>query len=220
MSGDFLPEGTLRGLPGPLPADERILWQGAPTIAGLLVRVFHARLVMVWFAATAAAFGLACDSLQSALGVVGPTLLIGMAGIGVLALLSWLTHRTTVYTITDRRVVLHAGIALPITINLPFSKIEGAGLRAFTDGSGDVPLQLQAGVRVAYLQLWPHGRPWHLSQPEPMMRSVPDAAGVADILAQAFAARTQGFGALPVVVARSEVAGRGRNDNGHLVAAE
>ena len=30
MSGDFLPEGTLRGLPGPLPAGERLLWQGAP----------------------------------------------------------------------------------------------------------------------------------------------------------------------------------------------
>ena len=49
MSGDFLPEGTLRGLPGPLPAGERLLWQGAPTIAGLLVRVFHARLVIAWF---------------------------------------------------------------------------------------------------------------------------------------------------------------------------
>ena len=31
MSGDFLPEGTPRGLPGPLPAGERILWQSKPT---------------------------------------------------------------------------------------------------------------------------------------------------------------------------------------------
>lgn len=220
MSGDFLPEGTLRGLPGPLPEGERILWQGAPTTAGLLVRVFHARPVMLWFAATAAAFGLACDSLPAALAVAGPTLLIGTAGIGLLTVLAWLTHRTTVYTITDRRVVLHAGIALPITVNLPFSRIESAGLRAFTDGSGDVPLQLQAGVRVAYLQLWPHGRPWRLTRPEPMMRSVPDAAGVADLLSQAFAARTRGVGAPPVVVTRSAVAGRGYDDDGHLVAAE
>lgn len=220
MSGDFLPEGTLRGLPGPLPDGERILWQGAPTTAGLLMRVFHARPVMLWFAATAAAFGLACDSAQAALAVAGPTLLIGTAGIAVLTVLAWLTHRTTIYTITDRRVVLHAGIALPITINLPFAEIESAGLRAFTDGSGDVPLQLQAGVRVAYLQLWPHGRPWRLSRPEPMMRSVPDAAGVADLLAQAFAARTRGIGAMPVVVTRSEVAGRGQNDDGFRVAAE
>ena len=220
MSGDFLPEGTPHGLPGPLPDGERILWQGAPTTAGLLVRVFHAPLVMLWFAATAAAFGLACDSAQVALTVAGPTLLIGTAGIGVLTLLAWLTHRTTVYTVTDRRVVLHAGIALPITINLPFSKIESASLRAFADGSGDVPLQLQAGVRVAYLQLWPHGRPWRLTRPEPMMRSVPNAAGVADLLSQAFAARTRGVGALPVVVTRSAVAGRGYDDDGHLVAAE
>ena len=219
MSGDFLPEGTPRGLPGPLPADERILWQGAPTTAGVLVRVFHARPVMLWFAATAAALGRAGASPPAARAGAGPTLLIGTAGIGLLTLLAWLTHRTTVYTITDRRVVLHAGIALPITVNLPFAKIESASLRAFTDGSGDVPLQLQAGVRVAYLQLWPHGRPWRLSRPEPMMRSVPDAAAVADLLAQAFAARTRGTGALPLVVTRSELAGRGRDD-GRLMAAE
>ena len=219
MSGEFLPEGTRRGMPGPLPEGERILWQGAPTTAGVLVRVFHARLVMAWFSATALAFGLAGGSLRDGLVVAGLTLLIGTAGLAVLTVLAWLTHKTTVYTITDRRVVLHAGIALPITINLPFAKIEGASLRAFTDGSGDVPLQLQAGVRVAYLQLWPHGRPWQLSRPEPMMRSVPDAAGVADILAQAFAARTQGVSGQPLV-ARSGAAGRGRNDHGHLVAAE
>lgn len=219
MSGDFLPEGTPRGLPGPLPAGERILWQGAPTTAGVLVRVFHARPVMAWFAATATAFALASDSLPAALAVAGPTLLIGTAGLGLLTVLAWLTHRTTVYTITDRRVVLHAGIALPVTVNLPFPQIERAGLRAFGDGSGDVPLQLRSGVRVAYLQLWPHGRPWRLSRPEPMMRSVPDAAAVADILAQAFAARTRGTGTLPVVVTRSEMAGRGQDD-GRLMAAE
>ena len=74
MSGDFLPEGTPRGLPGPLPAGERILWQGAPTTAGLLVRVFHARLVIAWFSACALAFGLAAGTPTAALRIVGPTL--------------------------------------------------------------------------------------------------------------------------------------------------
>ncbi|MGT2480112.1 hypothetical protein ACU4GR_17585 [Methylobacterium oryzae CBMB20] len=53
---------------------------------------------------------------------------------------------------TNRRVVLQAGIALPVTHNLPFAQIESAALRAFTDGSGDLPLRLRPGLRIAYLQ--------------------------------------------------------------------
>ena len=110
MSGDFLPEGTPRGLPGPLPAGERILWQGAPSTAGLLVRVFHARLVVAWFAICALALGIAAGSPGAALATVGPTLLVGTGALALLWGLAWLTHRTTVYTVTNRRVVLQAGI--------------------------------------------------------------------------------------------------------------
>lgn len=217
MSGDFLPEGTPRGLPGPLPRGERILWQGAPTIAGVLVRVFHARLVAVWFAACALAVASTAGSLDRAVMLAGPTLAIGAGALALLWLLAWLTHRTTVYTFTDRRVVLHAGIALPVTHNLPFAMIEGAGLRAFTDGSGDLPLRLQPGIRVAYLQLWPHVRPWHLSRTEPMLRSVPEADAVARRLARALEAHADVGGDLPVIVARPRPV---EERTGRLVAAE
>jgi hypothetical protein len=216
MSGDFLPEGTLRGLPGPLPAGETILWQGAPTSAGLLVRVFHARLVIAWFAACALALGLAAGSPAAALAVIGPTLAIGAVGLALLWLLAWLSHRTTVYTVTNHRIVLQAGIALPVTHNLPFAQIETAGLRAFTDGTGDLPLQLRPGLRIAYLQLWPHARPWHLSRTEPMLRSVPDADAVGALLAGALAAHADGT-APPVRVARL---GQANENPGRLVAAE
>ncbi|MGU3665882.1 photosynthetic complex putative assembly protein PuhB [Methylobacterium sp. A49B] len=216
MSGDFLPEGTLRGLPGPLPAGERILWQGAPTTSGLLVRVFHARLVIAWFAICALAFGLAAGGPGAALKVVGPTLMVGAVGLALLWLLAWLTHRTTIYTITNRRIVLQAGIALPVTHNLPFAQIETASLRAFTDGSGDVPLQLRPGLRIAYLQLWPHARPWRLARTEPMLRSVPEADAAAALLARALAAHADGA-APPVRVARL---GPANENPGRLVAAE
>ncbi|SFL30486.1 photosynthetic complex putative assembly protein PuhB [Methylorubrum salsuginis] len=189
---EFLPEGTLRGMPGPLPAGERILWRGAPTWRGVLVQVFHLRPVVAWFAGTATLFGIAAAAqggMVSALSVVAPTLLIGVGGIALLTVLAWLVHRTTVYTVTDRRVVMHVGIALPITLNLPHAQIEGAGLHLFGDGSGDIPLQLPAGERIAYLHLWPHARPWRVSRPEPMLRSVPDARAVAETLAGALAAR-------------------------------
>ena len=216
MSGDFLPEGTPRGLPGPLPAGERILWQGSPTTAGLLVRVFHARLVIAWFSVCALAFGLASGAPDAALRVVGPTLAVGAAGLGLLWLLAWLTHRTTLYTVTNRRIVLQAGIALPVTHNLPYAQIETAGLRGFTDGSGDLPLRLRPGLRIAYLQLWPHARPWHLSRTEPMLRSVPDAEAVAALLARALALHADGA-APPVRVAQL---GRANENPGRLVAAE
>ncbi|GJE10235.1 MULTISPECIES: photosynthetic complex putative assembly protein PuhB [Methylobacterium] len=216
MSGDFLPEGTPRGLPGPLPAGERILWQGSPTTAGLLVRVFHARLVIAWFAVCALAFGLAAGAPAAALKVVAPTLAVGAAGLALLWLLAWLTHRTTLYTVTNRRIVLQAGIALPVTHNLPFAQIDTASLRAFTDGSGDLPLRLRPGLRIAYLQLWPHARPWRLARTEPMMRSVPDADAVAALLARALAVHADG--AAPQV--RVAQLGRANENPGRLVAAE
>ena len=204
MSGDdFLPEGTLRGMPGPLPRGERLLWQGAPTTAGILVRVFHARPVALWFCGWASVFAAGAGSPGRAAVTAGAVLLTGAAALALLWLLSWLTHRTTVYTITDRRVVLHAGIALPVTHNLPFAQIENGALRGFADGSGDIPLRLQPGLRIAYLQLWPHVRPWHVSRTEPMLRSVPEAESVARLLVQALKAYAEdGEPLVPVVVAR------------------
>ncbi|EHP92042.1 photosynthetic complex putative assembly protein PuhB, partial [Methylorubrum extorquens] len=127
-----------------------------------------------------------------ALAVAGPTLLIGLAALGLLSFLAWLVHRTTVYTLTDRRMVLHVGIALPITLNLPLTRIESADLRLFSDGTGDIPLRLPPGERVAYLHLWPHARPWRVSRPEPMLRSVPEARSVVALLAPALAAQAEG----------------------------
>lgn len=203
MSGDFLPEGTLRGLPGPLPRGERLLWQGAPTTAGTFVRVFHARPVALWFGLWASVFALGAGSPGRAAMLAGATMLTGAAALALLWGLAWLTHRTTVYTVTDRRVVLHTGIALPVTRNLPFAEIESGALRAFTDESGDIPLRLRPGIRIAYLQLWPHVRPWYLSRTEPMLRSVPEAESVTRLLAQALKAYAEDAApAMPVVVAR------------------
>lgn len=218
---DFLPEGTLRGLPGPLPPGERILWRGAPTLTGVLLRAFHARLVMLWFAgaATVLALGAAADGGPTrALAVAGPTLLTGLGALALLTFLAWLVQRTTVYTLTDRRVVLHVGIALPITLNLPLARIESADLRLFADGSGDIPLRLPPGERVAYLHLWPHARPWRVSRPEPMLRSITEARTVAALLTPALAAHAEGIVESPIRTGEP-VAVTGRTAPGRLAAA-
>ena len=67
------------------------------------------------------------------------------------------------------------GIALPMFFNLPFSRIASASLRLYADGTGDIPVALDKGQRIAYLHLWPHARPFRLTQPEPALRCVPNA---------------------------------------------
>ena len=195
------------GLPAPLPAGERILWQGKPTASGIAVRAMHVRLVGAWFVGLAlwAAVPLVAEgSLAAAAVAAGPTLAIGTGAVAMLWVLAWLSARSTTYTITNRRVVMRVGIALPMTLNLPFTLVQGAGCHRFSDDSGDIPLRLRPGNRVAYLHLWPHARPWRVNSPEPMMRSVPDAEAVAGILARALSAAlsTDEEVAAPVVIAR------------------
>jgi hypothetical protein len=121
--------------------------------------------------------------------VLGVVILLplALAAVGLLWTLAWLTARTTVYTITDRRLVMRVGIVLSVTFNLPYSRIETAGLRRHPDGTGDLTLQLTASDQIAYAHLWPHARPWRLRRTEPMLRSVPEAQTVAVILSQAMA---------------------------------
>jgi hypothetical protein len=136
---------------------------------------------------------------------------------GLVALLAgycWLVGRTTVYTVTDRRLVMRVGVAVPISLNLPFTKIEHAGVRLFADGTADLPVTVKPGNRVAYLVLWPHAVPWRMARPQPMLRSVPDGARVAEILGGALAraeaeALTEGRGAAPAIAKSAAGAGAG-----------
>jgi hypothetical protein len=123
--------------------------------------------------------------------ILGKSLVMAFAGLGLLSFLAWLSARTTLYVITSRRIVMKVGIALPIFFNIPYSQIESAALRLFRDGAGDIPVTLAAGRRIAYLHLWPHARPFHLAKPQPALRSIPDAAQVAEILREAMVSDAQ-----------------------------
>jgi hypothetical protein len=209
------------GLPEPLPRDERVLWEGAPRWTSLALHAFHARKAALYFAVLLAWRILAnvTDGVsvgQAVTGSVGLALLAVLA-VGLLCLMGWLTSRTALYTVTSERVVMRIGIVLTVTFNLPFRTVGSAGLKIRADGSGDIPLGLSGTDRIAYLHLWPHARPWHLKQPQPMLRGIPDAVRVAGILSRALAA-SAGGGARPVTAAgdtASNVAGR----SGPLAAA-
>jgi hypothetical protein len=180
------------GLPEPLPAGEAILWQGAPCWRALALRLFHVRILAIYFAAIVTArvavLVSAGESAAEVASAGAELAAVSATTIAVLALVAWLTGRTTAYTITTRRVVMRYGIALPLTVNIPFRMIEGAELREHADGTGDLPLPLAPSERLAYLALWPHARPWRIARAVPMLRAVGEARAVAQILGRALAA--------------------------------
>lgn len=171
------------GLPERLPPGEYILWQGSPDFATLARRVFRVRMLAVYFAVLLASraglvlgAGGELDEALRSIQWLTPVALLGLASVATLA---WLTARTTVYTLTGKRVVMRVGIVLTVTFNLPLNAIASAGLRRHTDGFGDITLVLAGRDRIAWLQLWPSVRPWRFASPEPMLRAVPEAALVA-----------------------------------------
>jgi hypothetical protein len=169
----------IRGLPGDLPPGETILWQGAPDWRVLARSALHTRLIAAYFAV--------CLTLALANGSmlgVGFTVIGGALVVALLTGFAWAVARTTVYTLTNRRMVLRIGVALNTCINLPLSMIGAADLRARGNGFGDIALAPTAAHRLGYALLWPHARPFHLRKPQPMLRALPDAATVAQILAR------------------------------------
>ncbi len=180
-----------RGLPDVLPADERLLWQGSPDWRVLARRAFHLRKLVVYFAAILVLrAGFAFEDgapLADTLKSVGWLALLALLALGGIALMAWLSARNTVYTVTDKRVVMRIGIVLTVTFNLPYTRIDGAALHLHAGGTGDLPLALKQGDRIAWLHLWPHARPWRVARPEPMLRCVPDAARVGQLLSKAWA---------------------------------
>lgn len=179
------------GLPERLPEGEQILWQGAPAFRSLALGAFRMREVALYFAllgagkavsAAAAGAGVGAAALEF-FGMIVPTLL----ALGVLAGLAALCARSTVYTITTRRVVFRFGMALEKAVNLPFSVIESAAVKADRANAGDIALALTPKARVSYLAFWPHVRPFRFGRAEPSMRGLPDVSAVAQILATALA---------------------------------
>lgn len=179
------------GLPEELPEGERILWQGAPDWRVLVVEAFHIRKLAAYFALIGALrfYFLLQDELAAVELAKGmaPFAVLAASGLFIVASLAWLSARHTLYTLTNRRVVMRIGIVLTVTFNIPFRRLVGAQLRKGPASGGDIALEIEAASRIPYLQLWPHARAWHLQHPQPVLRAIPDAPRVAERLTQAWA---------------------------------
>jgi hypothetical protein len=204
------------GLPEALPEGERLLWQGSPDTTVLARRVFHLQkaaayfaLLLAWSVASALHDGAGIGTALQPLTWLMPVFALAL---GILWLLARWTARTTVYTLTDARLVMRIGIVLTVAYNLPLKRIESADLLDLGHGHADIALTLERGTQIAWLHLWPHVRPWRVARTQPMLRALRDGAAVSALLARAWgdangapaapasAAPTRGAAVRPVLV--------------------
>ncbi len=189
MSGhDDFAFDALPGLPERPPQGELILWQGRPDARALARDAYRIRwfagyfaLIVLWRAGSAWADG--GPALALAMGL--PYLALGLLGLLIIYGLAWAQARATTYTLTTARVVMRIGAALPVTFNLPFAQVGSAALDLRRDGTGTIALETLGETRISVLVAWPHLRPGHWARTQPALRSIPDAARVARMLADA-----------------------------------
>ncbi|MEJ1936547.1 photosynthetic complex putative assembly protein PuhB, partial [Nostoc sp. NIES-2111] len=159
MSDDYDVE-PIPGLPALPPKGETILWQGKPDWHSFAMSALHVRMVFAWFGLIGA-FRLASAWHDGALTSLVWTqiaflALLSLIAAALLCAFAYAVARTTVYTVTNRRVVMRFGVALPMTVNLPYSQIDGASLRNLGEGFGDIPLVLASNRGLSWMVLWPH----------------------------------------------------------------
>lgn len=202
---DIIPEG----LPDHLPEGERLIWQGKPDWKSLALNAFHIRKVALYFAVIIVAqgafkFANGGSAFESVPGLLG----LAVAACTILAVMAYASAKTTGYTLTNKRVLMKVGIALPVIINVPLRHIDGASFAQAGKGCGTIVFKTGGETRLAYLLLWPHAKPWHFSKPQPAFRDIADVETVATKLSVALG------GQMPISQIQSA------EPNGHMVPAE
>jgi hypothetical protein len=174
--------GDRMGTPAP---NEKVLWKGRPNL-GLLARsAFHTRTLGLYMAALIV---IALVSGRNDAAIVAAVL--GGALLAILYTLAWLCTRSTLYILTDTRMIMRIGMAIETRINIPLKQVTAAHFRPRSNGHGDIAFELAGDRILGAVLLWPHMRPWHYNRPQPMLRAVPDA----EALAQKIAEVRSGFG--------------------------
>ena len=185
-------EEAAPGIPSPLPPSERLLWRGSPDWKLLARTRFHIRKLAAYFAVILLLFvGFQLNGGASVQDVVAGAVGYGLLAAVAMALVLWLaraTARATIFSVTSRRIVIRCGIALPLTVNIPLSRIDSADLRHFSGGFGDIAITPATDSRVSYLLLWPYVMPWRFARVRPILRAVPNAEWVAETLGRALEA--------------------------------
>ena len=186
MSHNDFEKEPIPGLPAHLPEGEHIVWQGSPDATAFLRSILHGRWIIGYFGVIAAwksvtaiyDGGTIADAIMN-------LIVVSILGAIVYGMARWYAGKvasTTIYTITNARVVMRFGVALPVTFNLPFAQIDMANVKQSFSDYGSITLGLKEHTKISWPILWPHARPWKLARPEPTLRMIGDLEQVAKIL--------------------------------------
>ena len=95
---------------------------------------------------------------------------------------AWYSARTTLYTLTNRRVVMRIGMVLTITLNLPLKQLGSASVRRLNNGAGELALGLKGSAPVVRLHSWPRVKAWTFGRHQPALRCLPKTQHVSEAL--------------------------------------
>tara|TARA_Y100001968_G_scaffold251674_1_gene236893 strand:- start:146 stop:1354 length:1209 start_codon:yes stop_codon:yes gene_type:complete len=176
------------GLPGRLPENEHVIWQGVPHWRNFARNVFYSRIVVAYFGIVMLVLmGISIldggDWREAAKAAI-PVIFFALITIGILSILAWIGARATIYTVTNRRVVMRIGAAFSKSVDIPFKVIESVQLKSSPAGLGNISIKLKVGNSIPYFFIWPHARPWRFRDAEPMLRAVDDVEAIAKILVE------------------------------------
>ncbi|WP_411278793.1 photosynthetic complex putative assembly protein PuhB [Gemmatimonas sp.] len=202
------PAGTpqyIRGVPHALPEGEHILWQGAPEASAIATHVFHWRFIAAYFVVMLAVWIVGTEyAVSSQAFLAGLLVRVSLSSLvlGIVFVLARVVARTSWYAITSQRLVLRLGMVFEMSINVPFTILESAGVGVFKDGTGQVVVKIAKPSRLAYIALWPHCRFRSINQPQPVLRGLSDPQGVGMLLADAVAAAAESTTSVPKAAPR------------------
>ena len=192
MSEDDFAVEPIEGLPELLPKGEVILWQGRPNWLRLTIESLNLWWVIGYFGLLAAwRFLTVIDymPLGTAFSASIPFLFVA-AFVGLLLCgVGYIQAKATLYTITNRRVVMRIGAALTLTLNLPFTKIDNAAVAKKRGGFGNIAFETSGDTKFSFFVLWPHARSWYFGKPQPTLKCIPDIEKVSSILGHAAKSR-------------------------------
>ena len=178
------------GLPEKLPRNEYVIWQGQPDWKQLAVDAFHVRKILVYFTVMVALQLVhLVDSDASVLDIVkqvGTSIFLAAVALGLLIWSAYLSSQATIYTLTNRRIVMRIGIVLSLTFNLPLKKIVSCDFMAFKNQTGNIAIGIASDSPIGWLNLWPHVRAWRINAPQPTLRCVAQAERIGHLIMQAW----------------------------------
>jgi len=181
------PDGGL-SLSENLPNGEQLVWQGQPERRALATRAMYLKYIAFYLVALIAArtgyLILDGESVATWSGMLVWQVLASAFVMLLIVGLAAVYSRTTRYSLTNERLIIKTGAAITIHINLPLQQIIAADLREYSDGTGDITLQVSRAEKLYWLLIWPNVRSWWIRPLRPVLRGLKDAQAVAHLLVE------------------------------------